>query len=46
VPNTYVLEGSYIKNSKTGMYVNHRAEILHEGGEPEEEEEEPEEDQE
>ena len=36
VPNTYVLEGSYIKNVKTGMYVNHRAEILHEGGEPEE----------
>ena len=36
VPNTYALEGSYIKNVKTGMYVNHRAEILHEGGEPEE----------
>jgi hypothetical protein len=36
VPNTYVLEGSYIKNAETGMYVNHRAEILHEGGEPEE----------
>jgi hypothetical protein len=35
VPNTYALEGSYIKNVKTGMYVNHRAEILHEGGEPE-----------
>jgi hypothetical protein len=36
VPNTYVLEGSYIKNAETGMYVNHRCEILHEGGEPEE----------
>ena len=36
VPNTYVLEGSYIKNVKTGMYVNHRCEILHEGGESEE----------
>ena len=36
VPNTYSLEGSYIKNTVTGLYVNHRAEILHEGGEPEE----------
>ena len=36
VPNTYTLEGSYIKNTTTGLYVNHRAEILHEGGEPEE----------
>ena len=36
VPSTYVLEGSYIKNVKTGMYVTHRSEILHEGGEPEE----------
>ena len=36
VPNTYVLEGSYIKNAETGMYVNHRVEILHEGGESEE----------
>ena len=35
-PNTYVLEGSYIKNTKTGNYVNHRADLLHEGGEPEE----------
>lgn len=34
VPSTYVLEGSYIKNVKTGMYVTHRSEILHEGGEP------------
>jgi hypothetical protein len=35
-PNTYVLEGSYIKNVDTGNYVNHRADLLHEGGEPEE----------
>ena len=35
-PNTYVLEGSYIKNTETGNYVNHRADLLHEGGEPEE----------
>ena len=35
-PNTYTLEGSYIKNTATGLYVDHRAEILHEGGEPEE----------
>ena len=34
VPNTYTLEGSYIKNMATGLYVNHRAEILHEGEEP------------
>ena len=34
VPSTYVLEGSYIKNVKTGMYVTHRCKILHEGGEP------------
>ena len=36
VPNTYILEGSYLKNTKTGLYVNHRVDILHEGGEPEE----------
>jgi len=36
VPNVYTLEGSYIKNVKTGNYVNHVADILHEGGEPEE----------
>jgi len=36
VPSTYVLEGSYIKNVATGMYVNHRSEILHEGVEPKE----------
>jgi hypothetical protein len=35
-PNTYVLEGSYIKNVETGNYVNHRADLLHEGGESEE----------
>jgi hypothetical protein len=35
-PNTYVLEGSYIKNTETGNYVNHRADLLHEGDEPEE----------
>jgi hypothetical protein len=36
VPNVYTLEGSYIKNVKTGNYVNHVADILHEGGAPEE----------
>ena len=30
-PNTYVLEGSYINNTETGNYVNHRADLLHEG---------------
>jgi hypothetical protein len=35
-PNTYVLEGSFIKNAATGNYVNHRCDLLHEGGEPEE----------
>lgn len=35
-PNTYVSEGSYIKNTDTGNYVNHRSDLLHEGGEPEE----------
>ena len=35
-PNTYTLEGSYIKNTATGLYVNHRSEILHEGVEPKE----------
>ena len=35
-PNTYVLEGSYIKNVETGNYVNHRGDLLHEGGESEE----------
>ena len=34
VPNTYTLEGSYIKNTKTGLYVVQRYEILHEGSEP------------
>ena len=34
-PNTYVLEGSFIKNTDTGNYVNHCADLLHEGGEPE-----------
>ena len=33
-PNVYTLEGSYIKNTETGNYVNHRADLLHEGGEP------------
>jgi hypothetical protein len=32
----YTLEGSYIKNTETGNYVNHRSDLLHEGGEPEE----------
>ena len=36
VPNVYTLEGSYIKNVNTGNYVNHVADILHEGGAPEE----------
>ena len=35
-PNVYTLDGSYIKNTETGNYVNHRADLLHEGGEPEE----------
>jgi len=35
-PNVYTLEGSYIKNVETGSYVNHRSDLLHEGGEPEE----------
>jgi hypothetical protein len=35
-PNVYTLEGSYIKNTETGNYVNHVADLLHEGGEPEE----------
>lgn len=35
-PSTYTLEGSYIKNTATGMYVNHRMDIIHEGGDPEE----------
>jgi hypothetical protein len=36
IPNSYVLEGKFIKNRETGSYVNHRAELLHEGGEPDE----------
>lgn len=35
-PNVYTLEGSYIKNTETGNYVNHSADLLHEGGESEE----------
>ena len=35
-PNVYTLEGSYIKNVETGNYVNHRADLLHEGGDPDE----------
>jgi len=35
-PNVYTLEGSYIKNVDTGNYVNHRGDLLHEGGETEE----------
>jgi hypothetical protein len=35
-PNTYVLEGSSIKNTETGNYVNHVADLLHEGGASEE----------
>lgn len=35
-PNTYVLDGSSIKNTETGNYVNHIADLLHEGGAPEE----------
>ena len=34
-PNVYALEGSFIKNIETGNYVNHRAELLHEGGDAE-----------
>ena len=28
-PKVYTLEGSYIKNTETGNYVNHRAELFH-----------------
>ena len=35
-PNSYVVEGSYIKNVETGSYVNHRVDLLHEGGDAEE----------
>jgi hypothetical protein len=35
VPNVYILEDSYIKNVNTGNYVNHVADIVHEGGDPE-----------
>lgn len=35
-PNTYTLEGSFIRNTETGNYVNHRSDLLHEGAEPEE----------
>ena len=35
-PNVYTLEGSYIKNVNSGNYVNHVADILHEGGVPDE----------
>jgi hypothetical protein len=35
-PNVYTLEGSYIKNVNSGNYVNHVADILHEGGAPDE----------
>jgi hypothetical protein len=35
-PNVYTLEGSYIKNVETGNYVNHVADLLHEGGASEE----------
>ena len=31
-PNVYTLEGSYIKNVNSGNYVNHVADLLHEGG--------------
>ena len=36
IANKYVLEGSFIKNIETGNYVNHRSDLLHEGGESEE----------
>ena len=36
VPNVYTLEGAFIKNVNTGNYVNHMANILHEGGAAEE----------
>lgn len=35
-PNTYVQEGAYIRNAETGNYVNHVADILHEGSAPDE----------
>lgn len=34
--NTYVLEGSYIKNTTTNLYVYQCADILHEGIDPSE----------
>ena len=36
VPNVYALEGSYIKNTATGNYVNHSFLVVHEGGNPDE----------
>lgn len=36
VPNVYMIEGRYIKNTATGNYVNHSWKILHEGGTPDE----------
>ena len=35
-PNVYTLEGSYIKNVNSGNYVNHVADLLHEGPVPDE----------
>jgi hypothetical protein len=35
-PNVYTLEGSYIKNVNSGNYVNHVADLLHEGAVPDE----------
>ena len=35
-PNVYTLEGSYIKNVNSGNYVNHVANLLHEGAAPDE----------
>jgi hypothetical protein len=35
-PNTYVLEGAYIKNTETGNYVTIRCDLLHEGGDADE----------
>jgi len=32
IPNIYTFDGSFIKNTKTNNYVNHRFNILHEDG--------------
>lgn len=31
IPNVYVMDGNYIKNTDTGSYVHHAMDLLHEG---------------